>query len=131
MAVTCVDFQVHKSLGPLLATSSDDRTVCLFHVNGVASDEATQVPSADLLSTYRTSGLYVTYCAIQPGGNYVACTTLDGVVYVWSLLDGVLEVKRKRHIGSIEGISFTHADVGNCIATTGSDCTVSVLEFHP
>eukprot|EP00002_Diphylleia_rotans_P024132 TRINITY_DN475_c0_g2_i12.p1 TRINITY_DN475_c0_g2~~TRINITY_DN475_c0_g2_i12.p1 ORF type:complete len:481 (+),score=84.93 TRINITY_DN475_c0_g2_i12:808-2250(+) len=129
MAVTCVAYQPSSESSGLLATSSDDRRVVLHRVDITQTTTTTTISLASM-QTLTTHGLYVTYCALQSGEDVVACVTLDGFVHVWRCSDGHKVFCRKRHIGSIEGLAMSLRGKDLCVATVGSDCTLSLMALE-
>jgi WD40 repeat protein len=68
----------------------------------------------------------ITYLALDKQGTKLACATQNGYMFVWDISTLQLLARGKMHNGSIEGLSWCHAN--QYFASVSSDCTINIYE---
>jgi WD40 repeat protein len=94
--------------GELLATTSDDRTVRLWHVAG-GTQRAVLTGRTDMVSG----------CAFSPDGELLATASSDRTVRLWRVADGSVIAVLAGHTSWAEACSFSPD--GELLATVSRD----------
>jgi WD40 repeat protein len=105
------------NIDEILVTCSDDETLRIYHPH-----------TWTLLHTLKTSIIQewhtITYTAIQPSGNQVACVTQNGFVFILCLDNFECHTIERIHNGSIEGLDWKQKLV-TC-SSEGLCCVITI-----
>jgi WD40 repeat protein len=103
--------------GSILASGSDDRTICLWQMPESNGEPVRVLKHGNLMR-----GFKVNCIAFSPNGNLLASGTNDKKVYLWRLSDGKPIMKLQGHSGSVRCVAF--APNGKILASGAEDNTI-------
>jgi len=131
LAITCVKWKRISTGEEIIATSSDDRTVCIWNPQTLELRFTVSTTENKFDIGWHT----ITYCDIEQNGSRIIAGTSNGYIFCWNLFPPVapapiLLFGRKMHAGSIEGLCWNlirRSDgtiSNNLIASCSSDCSI-------
>ncbi len=103
--------------GSILASGSDDRTICLWQMPESNGEPVRVLKRGNLMR-----GFKVNCIAFSPNGNLLASGTNDEKVYLWRLSDGKSIMKLQGHSSSVRCVAF--APTGTILASGAEDSTI-------
>jgi WD40 repeat protein len=126
-AVTAMDFRpITNDDGSFtLATVGDDSTLRLWRITPEFAEDSFSAEIEELSAGSLENGDWFTSVAFHPGGDLLAVSTLDGVIYIWDVRNPSAPVQLAALIGhdsALNDIAFSPN--GDLLASAGADHTI-------
>jgi WD40 repeat protein len=109
----------------MLATVGDDSTLRLWRIAPEFAEDSFSAEIEELSEGSLDNGDWFTSVAFHPGGDLLAVSTLDGVIYIWDVRDPYAPVQLTTltgHDSAVNDIAFSPN--GDLLASAGADHTI-------